>query len=200
MSRTLRAKVARRLHMIPSLLYQKVRIAAYKIISTNKVAGNGLRIVQPVHSLGRGKISIGVNVTIGVFPSPSYLSGYCYIDARSESAEILIGDDTTVNNAFTAIAETTRIEIGRRCLIGPHVTIFDSDFHGLALADRMDPEAIIRKPVKIGDDVFIGAGAVILKGVRVGSGAVIGAGAVVVSDIPENMVAAGNPARVLRAL
>ncbi|WP_279391835.1 acyltransferase [Shimia aestuarii] len=168
--------------------------------STNRLHGRGLRIFQPVHAIGQGKIKIGSNVVIGVLQSPGYLSDSCHIEARTEIAEIIIGDDTFVNNAFTAIAETTKIEIGCRCLIGPRVTVFDSDFHGLQVADRMNANATIQKPVKIGDDVFIGAGAFILKGVSIGSGTVIGAGAVVVSDIPEAVIAAGNPARILRAL
>jgi len=157
-------------------------------------------MVSPIHALGMGRITIGSDVTIGVFPSPGYLSDSCHIEARDAVSEILIGDGTVVNNAFTAIAGITKIEIGRRCLIGPRVTIFDSDFHALRAADRMTSKATVQKPVKIGDDVFIGAGVFILKGVTIGSGAVIGAGSVVVSDIPEDVIAAGNPARVLRAL
>ncbi len=188
------------MRLVLTLLLQMVRIGVYKIISTNRISANGLRIVQPIHALGRGKIRIGNNVCIGVFPSPGYLSESCHIEARSETAEISIGDGTFVNNSFTAIADFTQIEIGCRCLIGPRVSIFDSDFHGLQVADRHNVYATVCKPVKIGDDVFIGAGAFILKGVSVGAGSVVGAGAVVVSDIPENVIVAGNPARILRAL
>lgn len=193
-------RIARRLRFGFCRLLQFVRIVAYRMASTNRIDGRGLRIFQPVHAIGQGKIKIGSNVVIGVLQSPGYLSDSCHIEARTETAEIIIGDGTFVNNAFTAIAETTKIEIGRRCLIGPRVTIFDSDFHGLRVVDRMNANATIQKPVKIGDDVFVGAGALILKGVSIGSGAVIGAGAVVVSDIPEAVIAAGNPARILRAL
>jgi maltose O-acetyltransferase len=55
-------------------------------------------------------------------------------------------------------------------------------------------------PVEIGDDVFVGMGAKILKGSTIGSGSVIGAGAVVTGAIPAGVVAAGNPARVIREL
>ncbi|ADP69704.1 acetyltransferase [Rhodomicrobium vannielii ATCC 17100] len=179
---------------------QKLRILVYEIVSTNKLSGQGLRIFQPVHALGSGKITIGRNVTIGVFPSPGYFSGACHIEVRSETAEICIGDGTYLNNDFTAIAEAKKIEIGHRCLIGPRVTIFDSDFHVLRVSDRTNATAIVQRSVKIGDDVFIGAGAIVLKGVSIGDGAVIGAGAVVVSDIPPNVIAAGNPATLVRSL
>ncbi|MBJ7533236.1 hypothetical protein JDN40_03835 [Rhodomicrobium vannielii ATCC 17100] len=179
---------------------QEIRILVYELVSTNKLSGQGLRIIQPVHALGSGKITIGHNVTIGWFPSPGYFSGSCHIEVRSETAEIFIGDGTYLNNDVTAIAEAKKIAIGHRCLIGPRVTIFDSDFHVLRVADRMNAASIVQRSVKIGDDVFIGAGAIVLKGVSIGDGAVIGAGAVVVSDIPPNVIAAGNPATVVRSL
>jgi maltose O-acetyltransferase len=56
------------------------------------------------------------------------------------------------------------------------------------------------KPVTIGEDVWIGGGAIICPGVTIGSGSVIGAGAVVTKDIPPGVFAAGNRARVIRAL
>jgi maltose O-acetyltransferase len=56
------------------------------------------------------------------------------------------------------------------------------------------------KPVEIGSDVWVGGGAIILPGVRIGARAVIGAGSVVTRDIPDNVFAAGNPCRVIRAI
>lgn len=56
------------------------------------------------------------------------------------------------------------------------------------------------KPVEIGSDVWIGGGAIILPGVRIGSRSVIGAGSVVTRDVPEQVVAAGNPCRVIRPI
>ena len=53
-------------------------------------------------------------------------------------------------------------------------------------------------PIRVGDDVWFGVGAIVLSGVTIGDGAVIGAGAVVTSDVPENAVAVGVPARVIR--
>lgn len=105
-----------------------------------------------------------------------------------------------INNGFVAIAESTTISIGRRCLIGPEVQIFDSDFHAL------DPEARrLRKqpevgPVKVGDDVFIAARTTILKGATIGNGSVIGVGSVVTRNVPPNCVVAGAPARVVGRL
>jgi acetyltransferase-like isoleucine patch superfamily enzyme len=115
-------------------------------------------------------------------------------------ASIEFFDDITVNNGFTAIAESCRIQIGNRVLVGFNVTILDSDFHGLVAADRNNPAAIKRGDVIIGDDVFIGSGVTVLKGVSIGRGSVIAAGSVVAKDIDAGVIAAGNPARVVRTL
>ena len=56
------------------------------------------------------------------------------------------------------------------------------------------------KPIEIGSDVWVGGGALILPGVRIGSRSVIGAGSVVTRDIPEGVLAAGNPCRVIREI
>lgn len=79
-----------------------------------------------------------------------------------------------------------RATVGKRCHVGA----------GAVLAGVIEPASAT--PVIIEDDVLIGANAVILEGVRVGRGAVVAAGAVVVSDVPENAVVAGVPARIIK--
>ena len=86
------------------------------------------------------------------------------------------------------------IEIGDDCLIGQQVVIATLN-HDLEPASRGDMSP---SPVKIGNKVWIGAHATILPGVTIGDGAVIGAGAVVTKDVPENAVAAGVPAKIIK--
>jgi maltose O-acetyltransferase len=150
--------------------------------------------------LGQGTVSVGAGVQFGYFPSPDFLTSACHVEARAPSAKIEIGEGSFINNGFTAIAETTAILIGKRCLIGPGVVVFDSDFHGMRTNERNDTNAVARAPVYIGDDVFIGARAIILKGVTIGDGAVIAAGAVVARSIPARVIAGGNPARVIKEI
>lgn len=178
---------------------QSLRIAFYRLCSNNDLQGVRPRLSQPVLCLGQGTITLASNVCIGVFPSPYFLTGVCHLEARGAHAKIVLGESTFINNDFTAIAEATSISVGKRCLIGPRVTIFDSDFHGLAVSERMVPAATIQKPVIIGNDVFIGAGSTILKGVSIGDGSVIAAGSMVSHDIPPGVIAAGNPARIVRS-
>jgi maltose O-acetyltransferase len=154
------------------------------------------RLIVPVLLAGAGSIRFGSEVTIGWEQSPGFLSGYTYIEARHPDSLVEIGERTHLNNGITLISEGPGISIGRRCLIGPGVHIYDSDFHALE-ASKRETEPPLRAAVTIGDEVFIGSGAMLLKGVRVGAGSVVGAGAVVTSDVPDGAVVAGSPARAV---
>lgn len=89
------------------------------------------------------------------------------------------------------------ITIGEGSLIGAGCLICDSDMHEVPLSGN---HPIKVAPIHIGDHVFIGANCTILKGVTIGDGAVIGASSVVRQDIPSGVIAAGNPAQVIRNL
>ena len=111
--------------------------------------------------------------------------------------KISVGKNTSVNE-FVVINGAGGVEIGDNVLIG-HRTSIVSDSHGfddLEIEIYRQPKA--KRPVKIGDNVFLGCNVTILPGVTVGSGAVIGAGSIVTSDVPANAVSAGNPSRILR--
>ena len=102
------------------------------------------------------------------------------------------------NNAFIK-SEGAGIRIGADGLLGSGVEILDSDFHELHPARRRGGRPAMA-PVDIGPNVFVGNGVRILKGVEIGAHSVIGAGSVVTGSIPEGVIAAGNPARVIREL
>ena len=116
---------------------------------------------------------------------------------RTAEAVICVGNHCGFTGATLVAAK--RIEIGDRVLLGANVTITDTDFHPLDAHERVaNPAAGKNQPVKIEDDVFVGMNTVILKGVIIGRGAVIGANSVVTANVPAEVVAAGNPARVIR--
>lgn len=190
-------KVRRKLVHATMRALQQVRVLFWRSLTTAEVHGRP-KIAQPTMLVGDGSIHFGEHVRIGFWPSPAFLNGSCHIEARAQSACVRVGSKTTLNNNFTAIAETTSIEIGERCLIGPGVTIFDSDFHALTREERAAAVPAAREPVRIGNDVFIGSGVTILKGVTVGDGAVLGAGSMVLTDVPAGAIASGNPARIVR--
>ena len=108
-----------------------------------------------------------------------------------------IGRHVYANFGLTLVDDTF-IEIGDDTKIGPHVTI-------CAGTHPTDPEQRRKsmqynRPVKIGRNCWIGAGSVILPGVTIGDNSVIGAGSVVTKDIPANVVAFGDPCRVIRSV
>lgn len=180
-------------------LAQWPRIHKYRILSTcRRVSGTPV-ILQPVLFVGPGEVALGDGVQFGWKASPQFYSGYCHLEVSSERARIEVGDRTEFNNNLMIKCEGAGISIGRDGLFGAHVEIFDSDFHDLDPARRKAGSQKVA-PVEIGDNVFAGMGARILKGATIGSDSVIGAGAVVTGSIPAGVIAAGNPARVIREL
>lgn len=110
---------------------------------------------------------------------------------------IHLGDHVFLNILCT-ILDCNQVQIGNHVMIGPSVQIYTAAHALQAKARNQGME--VAKPVVIEDNVWIGGGAILLPGVRVGRNAVIGAGAVVSRNIPENTVAVGNPARVIREI
>lgn len=108
-------------------------------------------------------------------------------------AVIMMG---AVINIGAVVGEGTMVDmnavLGARATVGNHCHIGA----GAVLSGVVEPASAV--PVTVGDDVLIGANAVVLEGVHIGSGAVVAAGAVVTADVPENAVAAGCPARVVK--
>lgn len=179
-------------------IFQGCRIALYKILSNASIVGQRPNLKQPMQAVGSGVIQFNGCVNIGFFPSPYFFSSYAYIEARNRGAKITIGNNTSINNGFVAIAEHTSIQIGERVLIGTNVEIIDSDFHGIKLVDRLTSKPQWAKPVVIENDVFLGSNVRVCKGVTIGSGSVVANGSIVVGDIPRGVIAAGNPAKIIR--
>lgn len=113
------------------------------------------------------------------------------------------GSNTTVGsnvyfNFNLTIIDDYKVTIGNNVMFGPNVTIAVTN-HPVHPDLRRGGE-MYALPVVIEDDVWIGSGVIILPGVTIGKGCVIGAGAIVTKDIPANVIAVGNPCRVLRKL
>lgn len=118
---------------------------------------------------------------------------------------IYTGDNVLINMNCTFL-DTNKITIGERVLIAPDVKIYTA-IHPLRANERYydigGGDAYINtssKPVQIGDDVWIGGGAIILPGVTIGNEVIVGAGSVVTKDVPNNVVVAGNPAKIIKHL
>jgi maltose O-acetyltransferase len=101
-------------------------------------------------------------------------------------------------NAGCVFLDCAPIEIGERTQIGPAVQLLTADHPLDAETRRAGLENA--KPISIGADAWLGGGVIVLPGRNIGAECVIGAGSVVTKDVPGGVVAAGNPARVLRRL
>jgi acetyltransferase-like isoleucine patch superfamily enzyme len=170
--------------LVLKLRWYQLKWAGAKIHRGVSICGSGLLNgdARRLVCSGTAYFSDGVRLIIG--------------QRNGMSGQIQIGDGCFFNH-FSIIDCHLSIEIGQRVMIGPHTYIGDFD-HDITVANDLQ----IRhtgdaKPIKIGDDVWIGAGCIVLKGVTIGRGAVIGAGSVVTRDVPEAMVAFGVPARVV---
>jgi maltose O-acetyltransferase len=110
---------------------------------------------------------------------------------------ITIGARTFINFGLTAL-DVARITIGDDVQVGPNVQLL-TPTHPVEPDPRRDKWESAR-PIVIEDNVWLGGGAIVLPGVTVGANSVVGAGAVVTRSLPPGVVAAGNPARVIREI
>ena len=125
------------------------------------------------------------------------LSQRSIICARG-NGKIAIGNG--VGMSGVTIYSRDSINIGNHCIIGANVKILDNDFHPAdpEIRAKTPCDNYAKKPIVIKDNVFIGCNSLILKGSSIGNGSVIGAGSVVCGAIPDNCIAAGNPAKVVK--
>lgn len=125
----------------------------------------------------------------------------CYIElpfrANWGGKKLHFGNYVYANFNFT-IVDDEDIYVGDRVMFGPNVTIATAN-HPIEPSLRAKGMQYNKK-VYIGENVWVGAGVTIVPGVKIGKNSVIGAGSIVVRDIPENVVAVGNPCRVLREI
>jgi maltose O-acetyltransferase len=135
-----------------------------------------------------------VSELIGQLAEDAHIKPPLYVDY---GRYISIGARTFVNYNLTAL-DVAPITIGEDCQIGPNVQLL-TPTHPVDPQPRRD-KLEAAEPIVIGDNVWLGGGAIVLAGVTIGDNSVIGAGAVVTRDIPANVVAVGNPARVVRSI
>ncbi|MEI8389684.1 MAG: DapH/DapD/GlmU-related protein [bacterium] len=183
------------IHKYFHLLFNFKKYLYKKILSNINPKGKYI-LSQPILFLGNGNILIGDNSELGYFPSPYFYSGYMHIEARSSDSIIEIGAKTHINNNACIISDGSKIAIGSNCLIGYNFHAYDTDFHGINPKKRDQPSPA--QPVTIGDNVFIGSNVMIMKGVSIGNNCTIAAGSIVTKSFPDNVIIAGNPAKIIK--
>lgn len=139
-------------------------------------------------------IQIDSNCTFNSSHSSNLIGIYspCMISTIKRGAKIGIGHNCGFSGTVIGCAQYIRLGNNVRC--GANTMITDSDWHS------DDPRTGEDKPVIIDNNVWLGYGVKVLKGVHIGENSLIGAGSIVTKDIPANVVAAGNPCKVIKEL
>lgn len=151
-----------------------------RVAMTRKVMGTSL---IELHDYARLTIEGGAEISDG-----------CFVRI-GEGASLTLGDGAFVNSG-ARISSNTSVTIGRGCMFGFDVVILDDDYHRVVIGGAPRPS---QAPIRIGDNVWIGARAMVLKGVTIGPGSIVAAGTVVTEDVPPNSLVGGSPMKVLRS-
>nr|WP_220477098.1 sugar O-acetyltransferase [Limosilactobacillus rudii] len=106
-------------------------------------------------------------------------------------------DDDFFANYDCVMLDVSPIRIGKHCLLGPRVQLYTVN-HPLDPQLRRNGAFGQSKDITLGDDVWVGGGAVICPGVTLGNNVIVGAGSVVTKSFDDNVIIAGNPARVIK--
>ena len=154
--------------------------------------GEGLEIIGPQHiSFSGAHLVLGRHVhMMALRDAPIRLAVF------EDMGRVRVGDHVLINPG-ARIVSAEAIEIGDNCMLAMHCHLSDADWH--------DTHHRIYAPgktaaIKLGSNVWLGDSVKVLKGVTIGDNTIVGAGAVVTKDLPANVMAGGNPARVLQAL
>lgn len=183
------------------VLYAKLLYAIYSPFQNLKLKWNGVKTNGLVFTGGSLFVSRAKNSTISIGRGCRFMSKECgnliglnhrCMLSTVDSAKLVIGDRCSFSGV--ALRCFGDITLGDNVRVGANTTIISGDAH------QDDPRAGKDKPINIEDNVWIGSNVMILKGVTIGRNSVVGAGSIVTKSIPENVVAAGNPCKVIKSL
>lgn len=167
----------------------------FALICTKLVYKNARLIRRPIYMRGKSSISYGEGLTTG---------HACRFDLPGGNKKtLIIGKNCEIGDNVHIVAHE-KVIIGDNCLMASKIFISDTNHGDYAGENQSSPNTppndrnLITKPVSIGNNVWIGENVCILPGVRVGSGCIIGANTVVNKDIPDNCIAVGSPAKVVK--
>ena len=152
--------------------------------------GSEIELTGPVIIRNSGTIDIGDQV---ILDSNWYKP--IYIQLSRPEAKLTIENNAFINYG-TEISLVREVLIGAYSLIGIDCLIYDTDWHSLDGLDRDVPVA----PTRIGRGVWLGARVIVMKGVTIGDNTVVAANSAVTQDLPNNVLAGGSPARVIRSI
>jgi acetyltransferase-like isoleucine patch superfamily enzyme len=183
-------------YLVKRLIHHLERWYSNHFVSPQlETLGQGHCMMKPWNVRVHGKhIRIGDNVHI-VTTSDRMVSLSTWTFGEHQG-HIDIGNNVLLCPAVR-LDSARSISVGDNCMFAAGSYVTDADWHDIY--DRTIPVGQAES-VSLADNVWVGDGAIICKGVSIGKNSIVGAGSVVTSDIPENSIAAGNPARVVKQL
>lgn len=184
-----------------SIVTHKLTNPIYHLLNTINCLYHGVSVGKNAHFRGfchfkrlqNSIITIGDNCTFLSDRTANSIGLYCpCLLTADKNATLTIGNNVGLSG--TRIWATTVVKIGNNVKCGANTLITDTDAH------NDDPRSGKNAPITIADNVWLGTNVIVLKGVSIGENTLIGAGSVVSKSIPANVIAAGNPCRVIRNL
>jgi acetyltransferase-like isoleucine patch superfamily enzyme len=141
----------------------------------------------------RAEVELGPHLTIG---QGSAIGSFTKV--KTADGPLVIGRNVDIATGCFLSSHTAGVTIGDDCLIGPNVSIVGNNYRydDLTTPIRLQ-EKVSEKGIRIGNNVWIGAGCVLLEGADIGSGSILAPNTVVASSIPENSIVQGNPGKVI---
>jgi len=185
--------------------FQKLKLISKNINFGKNTIFYGAPVVDTVSKKNSRRtfrsIIIGDNVVLCSSNSgnPIGINHPVILKTLTPESQIIIGSNSGLSG--TSVCAAKSVKIGNNCLIGANVTITDSDFHAVSPVNRRyntNRDDIGCAPVVIEDNVWLGMNVLVLKGVTIGRNSIIAAGSVVTKSIPEDSIAGGNPAIIIR--
>ena len=165
------------------ILYNFLRMSLCSLLHFGHCQVMGLQRISPLCALkifDYGYLVIGRNCEF---------AAYCDLEVHGKGV-LTIGEKTYMNR-YCMISAHEEVTIGKECMFGPGVKIFDNDH---VHSPEMGVSTKLKTaPIRIGDHCWIASDVIILRGSTIGDNCVIAAGSVVTKDIPANSFAAGNP-------
>ena len=183
-----RSKDAAMIKSILLIAYNVLRIALNKMLHLRRFDVHWMQRISPLCALKvfhHGKISVGRNCEF---------AAYCDFEVHGKGT-LEIGDGTYFNR-YCMISAHEHVTIGKHCMFGPGVKIFDNNH-------RHSPETGVSSelntaPIFIGDNCWVCSDAIILKGTHIGKNCVIGAGCIVRGDVPDGSVVTSRQEFIVR--
>lgn len=184
------------------LILMNVKRVFWKLVNYTSASwwgvrlGRGCRFMGKVHfdRLQDGTIVVGDNCTFSSSTTSNLVGLYapCIISTAKRGAQVRIGNNCGFSGTRIRVGQSVTLGNNVRCGANSYIT--DTDGHS------DDYRAGKDRPVVIGDNVWLGMNVVVLKGVHIGENSLIGANSVVTKNIPANVVAVGNPCKIIKQL